>query len=302
MKKTGFILLIVFVPLLLQAQKWERYNKQLTFGLGATNFLGELGGSDKMGGLGFGDIDLVATRPAVMFGFKYQLKHNFILRSNLSYAIFRGDDKYTKELYRRGRNLSFRTGVVELALMGEYYLFNRSESNLYNLKGIRGKRGLGLDVYVFAGIGGLYFNPKAQDRQGNWVELQPLGTEGQGLPGEKDKYSRFTLVIPYGIGIGKPLGRLWSVNFEFGLRKTFSDYIDDVSTDYYDEKALAEGNSELAAYFGSGKAIYSEELGGDNVTKAGEQRGDPNNMDAYVIGMVTVSKKLFQRRRSRFKF
>lgn len=302
MKKVTAILFIFLIPFLAHAQKWERYRKQLTAGIGASNFMGELGGADQIGTRGLSDLDLVATRPALMVGFKYQISDEVILRSNLMYAIFRGDDKYTKDLYRRARNLSFRTGVVELCFISEIYLVQRTQNDIYNLRGVRGRRGLGLDLYFFGGVGGLYFNPKAQDRRGNWVALQPLGTEGQGLPGEKEKYSRFTWVIPYGIGIGKPFGRLWSINLELSMRKTFSDYIDDVSTDYYDAEALAEGNGELAAYFGSGKAIYGEELGGEKATQAGEQRGDPTDKDAYVIGMITISKKIFQRRRSRFKF
>jgi hypothetical protein len=168
-----------------------------------------------------------------------------------------------------------------------------------------------MDLYLFGGIGVMYFNPKAE-YQGQWVALQPIGTEGQGLEGEDDKYSRFTFTIPYGIGVGKSIDRYWSVNLEFTMRMTFTDYIDDVSTDYYGrnrirqaklDQGASQAEADRAATL-SDRNIYSQTevgLSPDNQLIE-QQRGDPSDNDAFMTGMVTIARKIVRRRRSRPKF
>ena len=41
--------------------------------------------------------------------------------------------------------------------------------------------------YGIIGVGVYHFNPKTQDKNGNWVALQPLHTEGQGFPEYPDR-------------------------------------------------------------------------------------------------------------------
>jgi hypothetical protein len=195
--------------------------------------------------------------------------------------------------------------------MAEFYLFNNARGNLYRLRGVRGRRGLNMDLYVFAGFGGMYFNPKAE-YQGTWVALQPIGTEGQGLDGQPAKYSRFTFTVPYGIGVGKSIDRYWSVNVEFTMRATFTDYIDDVSTVYYGrdnlrQAKLAAGASQAeadrAAYLSDPNIYFETELGLPRSNQlVGEQRGDETDNDAFMTGMITIAHKIVKRRRSRPKF
>lgn len=315
MKRAFLILLLslVLLPSILEAQRWKRYRRQLVAGAGVTNFLGELGGGNTVGRDGIADLDFAATRPSLMLGYRYQMNSFFFLRSNLQWGILRGDDQFTEEKYRKGRNLSFRTGFFELNAMAEFYLIQNAKGNLYRMRGVRGKRGLQMDLYLFAGVGLMYFNPKAE-YQGKWVALQPLGTEGQGLPGEDEKYNRTTFTIPYGIGIGKSLDRYWAVNLEFTMRTVFSDYVDDVSGDYYGRKELIEakgGSSNpeaLRAGALSDRNIYYQTISdisnfeeGTQVEPGG-QRGNPDNNDSFMTGMVTVSRKIVKRRRSRPKF
>lgn len=293
------------------AQRWKRFRRQVIGGVGVTNFLGELGGANDIGRDGVVDLDLISTRPSLMIGYRYQVNSYFFLRSNLTWGILKGDDKHTEEIFRRGRNLSFRSGFLDLNVMAEFYLFQNARGNLYRLRGVRGRRGLNLDLYLFAGIGGMYFNPKAE-YQGQWVALQPLGTEGQGLEGEDDKYSRFTFTVPYGVGVGKSLDRYWQVNVEFTMRMTFTDYIDDVSTDYYGRDRLYQGR--LNEGFSDAEAKRAAELSDPNIyedTEVGipktnqlidQQRGDPSDNDAFMTGMITVARKIARRRRSRPKF
>lgn len=296
-----------------EAQRWKQYRRQLIFGGGVTNFLGDLGGADAVGRPGLVDLDFAATRPSLFAGYRYQINSYLYLRSNLTWGILRGNDDLTKETYRSGRNLKFRSGFLEVNGMAEFYLIQNSRGNLYRLRGVKGRRGIAIDLYVFGGIGFMYFNPKAK-YQGQWVALQPIGTEGQGLPDGGDKYSRFTFTVPYGIGIGKSIDRYWQVNIEFTMRATFTDYIDDVSGNYYGKQRMY--NAKIAAGASEAEAKRAAQLSDPNtyildnpelgITSdndlVGQQRGNPDNNDAFMTGMITVSRKIVRKRRSRPKF
>lgn len=308
-----FLLSMILLPSIADAQRWKRFRRQIVVGGGVTNFLGELGGGNSTGREGLADLDFAATRPSLLFGYRYQVNNFFFLRSNIQWGILRGDDQYTEEKYRNGRNLSFRTGFFELNAMAEFYLIQNAQGNLYRLRGVRGRRGLQMDLYLFAGVGFMYFNPKAE-YEGEWVALQPLGTEGQGLPGQKEKYNRTSFTIPYGIGVGKSLDRYWAINLEFTMRMVFTDYIDDVSGDYYGRKELiaAKGGSSnpeaVKAGALSDRNIYHETIGDissytpTTQVEPGGQRGNPDDNDSFMTGMLTISRKIVKRRRSRPKF
>lgn len=317
------LVLVALLPNLADAQRWKRFRRQVIGGVGVTNFLGDLGGANQIGRDFVYDLDFQSTRPSLLIGYRYQVNSYFFARANLQWGILRSDDDLTKEEFRSERNLSFRSHFVELDLLGEFYFIQNARGNLYRLKGVRGRRGLKMDLYVFGGIGYMYFNPTAE-LNGVRSKLQPLGTEGQGLPGEEDKYRRTTFTIPYGIGIGKSIDRYWSVNVELTFRKTFTDYIDDVSGDYYGRtnlynaklaQGLSESEARRIALFsdrsnsinhGNGPGTRDLNIAGEQGTQrndlVGEQRGDPTDNDAFMTGMITISRKIVKRRRSRPKF
>jgi hypothetical protein len=327
MKKILFFLIIILtLPSIADAQRWKQYRRQIIGGAGVTNFLGDMGGGNDIGRDFIWDLDFAATRPSLLIGYRYQLNTYMFLRANLNWGILKADDQLTKQTQRRHRNLNFRTGFLELDALAEFYVIQNSRGNLYRLRGVRGRRGLAMDLYVFGGLGLMYFNPKAQ-YQGTWTALQPLGTEGQGQAGQDDKYSRLTFTIPYGIGVGKSIDRYWGINVEFTMRATFTDYIDDVSGNYYGRQniydaKIAEGLSVAeatqAAYLSDPNLTYLSEpnasfsfhdLGSDNARNeaigndiAVNQRGDASDKDAFMTGMVTISRKIVKRRRSRPKF
>ncbi len=91
------------------------------------------------------------------------------------------------------------------------------------------EQSLRVGLYFFAGVGGFYFDPRAQFNN-TWVQLQPLGTEGQGLPGGAEEYKNIQLCIPMGVGLRRAFTKQWSGGLELQYTKTFTDYIDDVST------------------------------------------------------------------------
>lgn len=310
------LLAIVLLPNFADAQRWKRFRRQIIGGVGVTNFLGDLGGANQIGRDFVYDLDFQSTRPSLVIGYRYQFNSYLFGRANLQWGILRSDDDLTDERFRNGRNLTFRSGFVEIDALAEFYFLQNSRGNLYRLRGVRGRSGLKVDLYIFGGIGFMYFNPKAE-YQGQWVALQPIGTEGQGLKDQPDNYKRTTFTIPYGIGIGKSLDRYWAVNIELTLRKTFTDYIDDVSGEYFGRENIKQAKLDAGASIADANraAILSDpsiNLGGNNGDVGpnggprndlvGQQRGDPTDKDAFMTGMITISRKIVKRRRSRPKF
>jgi len=303
------LLFCTLIPLLSHAQRWKRQRIEYTFGLGASNFLGDLGGANQIGTHGLRDLEPSATRFAAALGYRYQIGRDWFVKTNLLYAMLSGDDKLTTERYRNMRQLNFRANVIEFSEQLEYLLIRQKSGHLYRLRGVRGKHWFRFEVYAFGGIGGIWYDPYGQ-RNGSWHRLKPLHTEGQGLPGGPKQYSGFTAVIPYGIGIRRNLGGSarsrsfgsWSISLELSMRNTFSDYIDDVSTVYYDNNAIAANYGADAAFFadpgGKFHALVNDGKGG----LVGQQRGDYTHKDAYMLGIISLNYKVGRRRRNLPKF
>ena len=206
---------------------------------------------------------------------------------NLVYAYLYGNDKLTLEPFRNNRNCNFRTPLIELSTHYEYVIGRERPGHIYNLKGIRGWRYIQVQTYFFIGVGVMYFNPKGE-WNGKWYRLRPLCTEGEGLVPTRRKYSPVQLVIPFGMGFKYALSTDWSVGIEYGIRKTFTDYIDDVSKTYVDPVYLETQKGPIAAYF-SNPTNHSLP---DNVTAAGQQRGDPTDKDSYMLAVISFYYKI----------
>jgi len=289
-KKSLIIILIVLFTINSYSQRsarWKRMRYEIFYGVGATNFLGELGGANKEGTNFLADFEYTMTRPLLSLGFRYMILEKLSAKVMLSYGWLRGDDNTTTEPYRNYRSLSFYSPLVEFAIQGEYHLTKERIGHRYNLRRVRGVKGIKLNTYFFAGIAGFWFNPKGKDQNGKWQSLQPLGTEGQNVSPVRKKYSRVQLSIPFGLGLKYGLNRKWSIGLELGVRKTFTDYIDDVSTTYYDNDAIKAANGEEAAYLADPSS--GEHPGW---TAGGQQRGDPNDKDAYMFMILNLTYKL----------
>jgi len=285
-------------------RNWSLNKKELVFGFGATQFTGDLGGRNMTGkDYSLVDIDFPATGLGGMIGFRYRFHPFWATSTNLNISMIRGNDANTNELIRESRNLSFRSMVIELSQRIECIVFaNEKFGQRYSLPGHSGARNHNEQVYIFAGVGINYFNPKAQ-YQGSWVALDPLNTEGQGLAGGAKETLPISATIPMGIGFRFGVGRMWRFGIEATYVKTFTDYMDDVSTNYYDPSLLASP----AAQYLSNPAI-------DNTAwfAPGQQRGQAQK-DAYYYLNIVVQKNItykdyVQKRRSyhfgknRYKF
>ncbi len=266
---------------------------EIGVGLGTTNFLGDLGKKEPNGKAYYGDLEASLFRPAAGFFFRNNFNYFFALKCGLTWGIWEGDDRlsHTERFmddawFRNYRNLHFKSQVFELALTGEVNL----------MRYIPGSGSKWITPYFVTGISLVYFNPKAE-YNGEWVALQPLGTEGQGMPQYPDRrpYSLFQPAIPIGIGVKLNVTRFLALGLEFGHRFTFTDYLDDVSGSYVSKGEFTEfyGNEKGAmAYDLSRRSseIDPEETYG-YITEPGEVRGNPGANDAYLFSLVSVSYK-----------
>lgn len=304
MKNTFLLTLFVFLlSLTLNAQRWKRYRHEAMIGIGATNFLGELGGGNGAGQDLFLDFDGRASRYCIGGGYRYKLNEFASARGTLTYARLYGSDALAGDPFRKSRNLSFRTPMVELAIAGELYFIQEKVSNRYRVRGIRGALGNSLSAYVFGGIAGFWFNPRGE-YNGTWYSLQPIGTEGQGLNGT-DKYKRIGAAIPFGAGAKFSMSRTASISIEYGFRYAFTDYLDDVSTTYYDPTAIAAANGSdgRAAFYLADPSIILEGEDQKRISTApGQQRGDPTTNDTYMFAVIGLNLKFVSKKTNRPKF
>lgn len=207
-------------------------------------------------------------------GLQYDLTGHFSLLSNLTYGRISAADGYSKQADLRARNLNFESVIGEWNFLLEY--------NLLDLRDHR------LTPYVFAGAALFHFNPYAYDSAGKKVYLRPLSTEGEGLPeypGRKP-YALTQLSIPWGGGIKFRVSDRVVVAYEINMRKTFTDYLDDVSTTYVDEATLLRERGPEAvemAYRGG------ELKNGAPYPPAGTIRGGPKYKDWYYTSGLRVT-------------
>jgi len=237
------------------------------------------------GGMGhsFGDIN--NSRKSIQFAepaFGMFYRHNFNTRLAWyiggAFGSTYGEDAISDDLFQQTRNLSYRTGLWEVA--------SRMELNFFSLS--RTKKNEWFSPFVFAGLALYHFNPQAY-YDGQWIDLQPLGTEGQNaeeLSG-LDPYYRYQVAVPLGGGFKVALSKNFTFGVELNWHKLFTDYLDDVSSVYFDPALLAiQPNGDLAVALADRSAELSDiqPIGG-----GGRQRGDALHNDAYVYAGAFLS-------------
>jgi opacity protein-like surface antigen len=286
---------------------WKKERKEWLFGGGAANFLGDLGGLNKIGThYSYADLELVLTDPSASLGYRYRINKRFASRTEFSYLLVKGDDKLTLEPFRHNRNLNFRSNIFEFSTNIEVSLSFDRHGNKYHIKKtmFRRYKQYSAYYYLFVGVGGFWYNPKA-NFGGNWYALHDLSTEGQGLPGGPKKYKRISVSIPMGIGVRYKLNAKWTVGFEYNFRKTFTDYIDDVSSTYYDKNILMQYKGPAAVGLADPSLGIIPCATCPNGDGTGAQRGDTKDKDSYMnlqikVGYVLSNKK--RRRITKAKF
>jgi hypothetical protein len=217
------------------------------------------------------------AKGVIAAGATYDLTSKFSLRSEYSFAKLTASDKFSPKNDVRQRNLDFSTLLKEVSLMGEYNLFDVAERPL--------------TPYVFAGISVFKYSPYTYTAAGEKVFLMGLSTEGQGLsqyPDRKD-YKKTQIALPFGGGLKYALSDDVQIGVELGIRKLFTDYLDDVSTTYVDQNVLLNARGPIAADL----AFRGDELKTNPLTypAAGTPRGGKAK-DLYYFGQLRLSFRM----------
>ncbi len=260
----SIVCLVSFVPLRSQ-------HLEVGATVGASNYLGDLAPSGLWTSLG----EMNFSGGAFV---RYNAIEWVTIRAGLNYAKVSASDAKANSSTgssRTLRNLSFRSNVYEFHLTGEINIMGYQPYNLYKP----------FSPYVFGGIAVFKFNPQTL-YEGSWYNLQPLGTEGQGLPDNAGKYKLTEFSIPFGAGVKYAINDTWNIGLEIGMRKLFTDYLDDVSTSYPDLASLEAVNGPIAAEL----SWRGDEVDADATPpNAGTGRGDVTDKDWYTISGITVS-------------
>ncbi|MBC6699695.1 DUF6089 family protein [Hymenobacter sp. BT190] len=260
-----------------QFSKRKQYNS-VGVSLNAMNYFGDITPKPSIPSLRFG-----ATRPNIGVNFTHRFTPRISARAALAYGRITGDDTKAADKndpdakYRYNRNMSFRNDIAEFSVVGIFDLIPNRNTYIKRPD---------LVPYVFGGVAAYSGNPKglvganapSSLSQGSYIALQPLKTEGV-------DYNKAGIAIPFGGGVRYKVNKSFDVGLEVGFRKTFNDYLDDVSTVYVDQATLS---SDAAKYFGGGNVLVT---GGEfpNFNAPGSQRGKSDEDDWYVTTGITVN-------------
>ena len=291
--------------------------------INSMNYFGDLSPASNIS-----STDLNYSRPGFTLSYGRKYGPNYWWRISYSWGTLRGDDFDSADpnnevaQYRYIRNLHFRNRISELAFTFHLDLLENPYTYL---------RRPGWTPYIFLGVALFHHNPKARvpesdvqtgyqfENAGEWVSLQPLGTEGQntGLYNNKP-YRRIQPAIPFGLGVTKRIADQWDISLEIGLRYLFFDYIDDVSGGYVDlglfddpmARAMSDRSQEITGgarakprdftiiegitskhtYVGADGRSYTVYHGYGSDLHSSNIRGNINDRDIYIITSLKLSR------------
>lgn len=235
---------------------------------------------------------------AVGIIYKYNLNTRFAVRANINYLRINASDSKSKELFLQNRNLNFRNDIFEVGAGIEMnFIKYRPKDFRTKTQRVYTKKGSPFSPYMFIQLAYFYHNPKGL-YNGRYVNLRNLGTEGQGLPNGKKQYSLHQIAVPFGAGFKFNIGKSVALAFEYTIRMTFTDYLDDVSGNYADYDAIESTNGSIAALM-SDRSIIKTGPGGRN---AGTARGTGAKIDWYQTFGMMISFRLGKGDRCFYKF
>jgi hypothetical protein len=305
--KFSFLLLFCILSLYSRAQFYfyndEYYDNDVTFeagfSLGPMNSLTDIGGRKGRGSSGAKDLNINST---ALFGSIYVnalYRHYFALRVEGTLGRVQSHDSLlagvkNTAIGRYNRNLSFRSPIAEVALIGEFHpldfinTFKEEPSSP------------SLSPYILAGVGFFHFNPQA-NLNGQWIDLQPLHTEGEGFAEYPDRpeYKLNQINIPYGIGIAYEVSPKINVRIEYISRKLSTDYLDDVHATYIDPSLFSKylSGEKLQQALILNNRGRADALPNETTARPGSRRGNPNDNDSYFtlnlkVGIIFGRKKI----------
>ncbi len=302
---TALIFLLTVPTQKLSAQYYfydnNYYDNPVVYELGGSvgimNCLTDLGGKKGIGKKFIKDLNFGNTQMAGSLFFSAIYKNAVALRVEGTFGQVKAYDSILRSVKstttgRYERNLSFRSNITEFAATFEIhplFIFKKYDENDIVPR---------FSPYALAGIGFFSFNPQAK-LLNQWVDLQPLRTEGQGFAEypKRKPYSLNQVSIPLGAGVKYELSPMLNLRAEFVYRILNTDYLDDVSTTYIDPSVYSN-------YFTGSKLTNAlllndrqYELDPTHITNSGDQRGNSKNNDAYFtfnikVGLVLGREKI----------
>lgn len=268
MKKIIFIFLVALTVTTGNAQKLSH---ELGGWIGGSYYLGDLNPYKQYN----------CTHLAGGLLYRHNINKRIALRLHVSYGMVSGADSLSTVAADVNRNLSFRSRIIEAGPLIEINFFEYEAGRKIGRHYYKNF----ISPYFFLGLNYFKMNPQAVFAD-DFIDLQSLGTEGQGSSlNDKKKYSLNQISIPLGFGCKMSLTPRLNISLEYGIRKTFTDYLDDVSGKYVDPVALAQLNGPLAAYY----ADQSLSQEGFNASNEGAMRGNPKHKDWYSFSGLVIT-------------
>ncbi|KQS25482.1 DUF6089 family protein [Dyadobacter sp. Leaf189] len=170
------------------------------------------------------------VKPGGSLFFRFNPTQALSLRAEVAGGIIGAADKHSKDPFQVARNKSFRSGIFEGSAVAEYNFLNFQERRF----------AVNWSPYLFGGVGYSRFNPQTKTSD----------------------YKTSSFILPYGVGIKYQIRRPWNIGLEYGARKTFTDYLDDLG----------------------GKPVNTDKL----------QQGDPSLKDNYYYIRLSVSYTFYK--------
>lgn len=173
----------------LSAPAQVRQRTEVGAGIGTFNYTGDL----------VRTYDIRYSEAAATVFYRYNFSHVVSVRTGLTFGrVAAGDLKNPIDPAAKERGASFDIGLMEVAPVFEYHFLDWKDA----------KKRIRYTPYLFAGAGLFVFS------------------------GNKEKpkaYSNVQAAIPFGGGFKYIVNPHWYLGLEIGIRKTFFDYLDNVS-------------------------------------------------------------------------
>ena len=230
----------------------------------------QIGGSNYWGDLA-PKIVLSETNLSSGLFARLNLSNSFAWKNELNFHNVSGTDQNFE--INKSRNLNFHSKITEFASVIEFN-FDKYGTGVLDKK---------ITSYFFGGLSYFRFNPQTEIN-GNTVDLATYQTEDVA-------YSKSAMAIPFGMGVKWMVNKNFALEWQIGFRKTFTDYIDDVSTVYPDIDAkLASG---LVAGTLADRSIESNH--GTPLNKQGFRRGNPDYNDWFMSSTFSICYRINSR-------
>ena len=215
------------------------------------------------------------TQPAFGFVYRYNFNNRVAIRSGLLVGNVRGDDSITQ--YRVERGLNFSSDIYEVSAVAEFNFFDYYTGSTRSY----------ITPYIFGGIGAFMYNPKAVYRSETYV-LRNQPAEGVNYTPVSGLLP-VSVCFPFGIGVKYSVNDFIGLTLEWGMRKTMTDYIDDVHGVYPAREYDDNGDKQFYTIYVDPGKNYDE----------GMQRGNSKDNDWYGYAGASVVFRINFRGRAR---